>query len=110
MHGRVGMVLGLISLCGGLAWNAFAAEQTRNVFTGKITALTSDEPSITVQGIDGSRRFGIDSDTVISTTADSDADLDDLQVGDQVNVSYTDDDGILTARRVERSIPSATPP
>ena len=84
-----------------LSWPAPAAEQTRSSFTGIVSAVDEKASVVTVKGATASRAFAVSSDTAIVTLGNTNAALRDLEVGDRVSVTFTDENGKVTARRIE---------
>jgi len=72
----------------------------RQVFTGLIESIDAKAGSVIVKKGPESKTFKLGDKTKYVTTEKKDAALADIKVGDKVKVTYTDENGVLTAHRI----------
>jgi Cu/Ag efflux protein CusF len=70
------------------------------VFTGQLTDLDIDRMTMTVQALPLTKIFGIAPDCEVITKTKPQASLEDLKIGDEVEVTYQDMSGTLIAHRI----------
>jgi len=76
------------------------------IFAGTIRTLEVEKRVITVETTPISKTFGIASDCEVTTKDKPKATLEDLTVGDVVNVTYQEEaNGLLVAHRIELKSP-----
>jgi len=78
-----------------------ATKPKRHQYTGDITAINAMGGTVIVkkEGAE-SKTFKIGEKTKYATADKKDAALTDIKVGDKVTVSYTEEDGVLTAHKI----------
>jgi hypothetical protein len=74
-------------------------------FVGTIRMLEIEKRVMTVEATPISKTFGIASDCEVQTKDKPKASLEDLAVGNLVNVTYEDTHGVLVAHRIEQTGP-----
>ena len=93
----VGIAAVLIWLC---SVRGQPPEETETVFSGQLTDLDIDRMTMTVQALPLTKIFGIAPDCEVVTKTKPQASLEDLQIGDEIDVTYQDIDGVLIAHRI----------
>jgi Cu/Ag efflux protein CusF len=109
---RAAMALGIASLALSVAAPVRAADSNTpttatapkpkaHSYTGDVTAIDAKAGTVIVkkEGAEG-KTFKIDEKTRYATADKKDAALTDIKVGDKVLVSYTEEDGVLTAHKI----------
>jgi hypothetical protein len=81
--------------------NTSSDQRVRQV-SGRITAIDTSTQTITVKATLLSKVIKVGSDAQIATEGSSSAALNDLKVGDRVEVSYRVDGDTLAAQRITR--------
>ena len=89
------MVLSLTFVCQGQP-----TDRPEAAFTGQITDLDLDQMTMTVQALPLIKIFAIAPDCEVITKTKPQASLEDLRVGDEVEVTYQDVGGTLIAHRI----------
>ncbi len=84
-----------------------AEQPKQRQFSGTITSIEAAGSSFTVKGTLGSRTFKLASDANITAAGKSGATLEDLKVGDRVEVSYSEAEGVMMAHRIEATAKGA---
>jgi hypothetical protein len=99
---RMTLVPAFVAVALVLVSGTLATDVPRQAYSGKISAIDTSSPSLTVQGANpASRGFQVTSTTTIVKAGKTNAQLSDLRVGDSVDVSYTEEDKTLVAHRIE---------
>jgi Cu/Ag efflux protein CusF len=95
--------LALLSLApASPAWGADSCGTARNekAFKGSVTAVDAPEQTLAVKGFLFTRNFNAGADCKVSLEDKSSAALADLRPGEQVDIRYQDDKGVLIARNI----------
>jgi len=75
-------------------------------YSGKVTAINPDDNSLTVKQALISHTFKLATGADVLTEDNSHAHIGDLHVGDNVKVTYSEENGVMTATRIERTAQS----
>ena len=86
-----------------------SAQTDQKHFTGAISKVDEFARTLTVKGTVGDKTFHIDDSAQISTKNETDAEIDELKVGSQVNIQYTEEGDKAVAKAVRAQDPGATP-
>jgi Cu/Ag efflux protein CusF len=72
------------------------------IYSGTLRSLDLKARGITVDGPTGSQQFTVPTDAEIIVKGKPKGALDDLMVGDKIQVKYTDDDGVHVAHQISQ--------
>lgn len=78
-------------------------------FSGTISKIDQDARTLTVKGSSGEKTFNVDPNAKISSGSESNAKLDALKEGSQVNLEYVDQGDQAVAKTVRAQEPGAKP-
>ena len=70
------------------------------IYSGTLQSLDLKARTIMVDGSTGPQKFTVPTDAEIVVKGKPKGSLDDLMVGDKVQVKYTDDDGVHVAHQI----------
>jgi Cu/Ag efflux protein CusF len=84
------------------AWTAHKIEQKAESFTGTIEAIDAGARTVTAKSFMSVKKFDLGDNCQIVVADKLDAALRDLRIGDRVEFSYEDANGVLVANRIGR--------
>jgi len=80
---------------------ARTVKQTSIVFSGRVTAIDTDEKTVKARDMLGSKKFNLADNCVIVVNGKTDAQLSNLKPNDRLAFSYDDINGVNVVNRIE---------
>jgi Cu/Ag efflux protein CusF len=77
-----------------------SAASTDKIYEGNVTSVNASDKTVSVRGFMFTRNFHTASDCKVSLQDRGMVSLGDLRPGEEVNIRYTDDNGVLIAKNI----------
>jgi hypothetical protein len=94
------LAIGTVALAMRVAADEPAPTRQPYIYSGTLQSLDLKARAIIVDGATGSQKFTVPTDAEIVVKGKPKGALDDLMVGDRIQIKYTDDDGVHVAHQI----------